>query len=40
MTNPPQQNALLCLLNEMEERHAWPTLWIVNALKREWKLDI
>lgn len=37
MVDKSQQNALLRLLNKMEADHAWPTLWIVDALKREWQ---
>lgn len=37
MTDHNQQEALLRLLRTIEAEHAWPTLWIVNALKREWQ---
>ena len=37
MTDRAQQEGLLRLLNKIEAEHAWPTLWIVEALRREWQ---
>lgn len=37
MTDHRQQEALLRLLRKVEAEHAWPTLWIVDALRREWE---
>jgi hypothetical protein len=37
MTDHAQQEALMRLLEKFEMEHAWPTHWIIDALKREWR---
>lgn len=37
MVDRQQRDTLLQMLLKMETDHAWPTIWIVESLKREWK---
>jgi hypothetical protein len=37
MTNDAERDVVISLLNRMEQKEMWPTSWIVQALREEWK---